>query len=130
MSMQMNNRDPIYVQVVQHFKEQIAARMLEPGQEIPSRRELAAQLKINPNTVQRAYKKMEDEGLIYTERNSPSKITKDEEILQAVRNELILRAVDDFVRSIQSIDVPVEDVLGLVKEKYEQDSVKKEAGGA
>ncbi|WP_106495123.1 GntR family transcriptional regulator [Lentibacillus sp. Marseille-P4043] len=113
-----NNRDPVYVQVVRHFKEEIATGMLEPGQEIPSRRELANKLKINPNTAQRAYKEMEEEGLIYTERNLPSRITKDEQILGAVREELILEAVESFVSSIRSINVPVEEVIDMVKEKY------------
>lgn len=117
-NIKFDNRDPVYVQVVRHFKEEIATGMLEPGQEIPSRRELANKLKINPNTAQRAYKEMEEEGLIYTERNLPSRITKDEQVLGAVREELILQAVDSFVRSIRSINVPVEEVLSLVKEKY------------
>ncbi|WP_188457001.1 GntR family transcriptional regulator [Virgibacillus oceani] len=117
-NIKFNNRDPVYVQVVRHFKEQIATGMLEPGQEIPSRRELANKLKINPNTAQRAYKEMEEEGLIYTERNLPSRITKDEHVLGSVREELILQAVDSFVNSIRSINVPVDEVLYLVKEKY------------
>lgn len=118
MSVNFNNRDPVYVQVVRHFKEQIATGAFEPGQEIPSRRELANKLKINPNTAQRAYKEMEGEGLIYTERNLPSRITKDENILASVREELILQAVDNFVDSIRSIQVPIDEVLDLVKEKY------------
>ncbi|WP_099156613.1 GntR family transcriptional regulator [Virgibacillus ndiopensis] len=117
-NIKFNNRDPVYVQVVRHFKEQIATGMLEPGKEIPSRRELANKLKINPNTAQRAYKEMEEEGLIYTERNLPSRITKDEQVLGGVREELILQAVDSFVSSIRSINVPVDEVLSLVKEKY------------
>ncbi|WP_085523912.1 GntR family transcriptional regulator [Tuberibacillus sp. Marseille-P3662] len=124
MNTRINNRDPVYVQVVHYFKEQIATGMFEPGQEIPSRRELAHRLKINPNTAQRAYKKMEEEGLIYTERNLPSRITKDEQILGSVREELILEAVNTFVGSIRSINVPVEDVLELVKEKYTQEDNK------
>ncbi|MFD1361129.1 GntR family transcriptional regulator [Lentibacillus salinarum] len=121
MNVNFNKRDPVYVQVIRHFKEQIATSVFEPGQEIPSRRELANRLKINPNTAQRAYKEMEEAGLIYTERNLPSKITKDENILKSVREELIVEAVDDFVRSVRSIDVPVEEVLNLVKEKYENE---------
>ncbi|HLS09563.1 GntR family transcriptional regulator [Lentibacillus sp.] len=122
MKVNFNKRDPVYVQVIRHFKELIATGVYEPGQEIPSRRELANRLKINPNTAQRAYKEMEEAGLIYTERNLPSRITKDENILKSVREELIMEAVDDFVRSVRSIDVPVEEVLDLVKEKYENES--------
>lgn len=118
MSVNFNTRDPVYIQVIHHFKEQIAIGMFEPGQEIPSRRELANRLKINPNTAQRAYKEMEEQGLIYTERNLPSRITKDEKILNKVREELILQAVDTLVDSIRSINVPIEEVLDLIKEKY------------
>jgi len=122
MHVNFNNRDPVYVQVIRHFKEQIAKGNLEPGQEIPSRRELAHQLKINPNTAQRAYKEMEEQGLIYTEGNLPSRITKDEQVLKKVREELILEAVDNFVCSLRSINVPLSDALNLVKKKYESES--------
>ncbi|SES99603.1 transcriptional regulator, GntR family [Oceanobacillus limi] len=122
MSVTFNNRDPVYIQVIRHFKEQIATGRLEPGQEISSRRELANKLKINPNTAQRAYKEMEEQGLIFTERNLPSRITRDEHVLNAVREELILEAVDSFVTSIHAINVPLSEVLDLVKEKYENKS--------
>ncbi|MCG7335931.1 GntR family transcriptional regulator [Sporosarcina sp. ACRSM] len=122
MSVKFNNRDPVYVQVIRHFKEQIARGTFEPGQEIPSRRELANQLKINPNTAQRAYKEMEEQGLIFTEGNLPSRITKDEQTLKMVREELILEAVDTFVQSVRSINVPVQEALHLVKDTYEREN--------
>ena len=120
MEAKFNNRDPVYVQVIQHFKEQMAKGYFEPGQEIPSRRELANQLKINPNTAQRAYKEMEEQGLIFTEGNLPSRITKDEQMLKRVREELIVEAVDQFVHSVQTINVPLPEVLDLVKDAYEK----------
>ncbi|MFB7160232.1 GntR family transcriptional regulator [Lysinibacillus sp. NPDC056232] len=122
MTVKFNNRDPVYVQVIRHFKEQIAKGYFEPGQEIPSRRELANQLKINPNTAQRAYKEMEEQGLIFTEGNMPSCITKDEAVLKSVREELIIDAVDLFLGSIKSIDVPLSEVLELVKKKHDVES--------
>ncbi len=122
MDVKFNNRDPVYVQVIRHFKEQIATGLFEPGQEIPSRRELANQLKINPNTAQRAYKEMEEQGLIFTEGNLPSRITKDELVLKMVREELIQEAVDAFVDSVRTINVPLHEVLSLVKTKYDRES--------
>jgi GntR family transcriptional regulator len=116
----VNNREPVYLQVVRHFKQQIAKRLLEAGQEIPSRRELAVQFNINPNTVQKAYKEMEEQGLITTERNYPSKITTDSKVLNSVRNELIMEAVNEFVDSIKVINVPVEELLEMVKQNYEE----------
>ena len=118
--MKFNNRDPVYVQVIRHFKEQIAKGVYVPGQEIPSRRELANQLKINPNTVQRAYKEMEEQKLIFTEGNLPSCITKDEDVLKGVRHELISEAVHIFVNSIKSINAPLSEVIEIVQQKYEE----------
>ncbi len=118
MNVNFNNRDPVYLQVVRYFKEQIAIGQLVPGKEIPSRRELANMLKINPNTAQRAYKEMEEQGLIHTERNHPSKITTDAKILGMVREELLVEAVDTFVTSVRSINVPVDELLNLVRTKY------------
>ncbi|MCH7321370.1 GntR family transcriptional regulator [Solibacillus sp. MA9] len=120
MEVKFNNRDPVYVQVMRHFKEQIAKGVYAPGQEIPSRRELANQLKINPNTVQRAYKEMEEQKLIYTEGNLPSCISKDEDVLKGVRHELISEAVHIFVNSIKSINAPLSEVIELVQQKYEE----------
>lgn len=118
MNVNFNNRDPVYLQVVRYFKEQIAIGELAPGEEIPSRRELANQIKINPNTAQRAYKEMEEQGLIHTERNHPSKITSNEKVLGKVREELLEQAVDDFVASVRSINVPIEELLRLVEKSY------------
>jgi len=114
-----NNRDPVYVQVVRHFKVEIATGRLHAGQTIPSRRELAARMHINPNTAQKAYKEMEDQGLIVTEGNSPSRITADERILGAIREELIAESVDTFVASVRRIGVPVEELLHMVRRSYE-----------
>ena len=114
-----NNRDPVYLQVVRQFKVNIATGKLQAGQTIPSRRELAASLNINPNTAQRAYKEMEDQGLIVTEGNSPSRVTTDERTLGSVREELIAESVDAFVAAVRNIGVPVEELLQIVKHKYE-----------
>ncbi len=120
MGLKFNSRDPVYVQVVQHFKERIAKGELEPGEEVPSRRELANRLKINPNTAQRAYREMEEEGLIFTEGNLPSRVTKDEQILRALREELIMEATSAFITSMRSIKVPLDEMLENVKENYEK----------
>lgn len=126
MNVNFNNRDPLYLQVVRYFKEQIAIGQLQAGQEIPSRRELASMLKINPNTAQKAYKEMEEQGLIHTERNFPSRITRDEKILNSIREELIMQAVDVFIASIRPINVSLDELVAMVKQKY---SSEKHNGG-
>ena len=57
---------PIYAQIIDGFREQIAGGVLRPGDKLPSVRELAATLAINPNTIQRSYRRLEMEGWIAT----------------------------------------------------------------
>ncbi|MCM3746294.1 GntR family transcriptional regulator [Paenibacillus pasadenensis] len=113
-----NSRDPVYLQVVRHFKELIVTGRLTAGQTVPSRRELATRVKINPNTAQKAYKEMEEQKLILTEGNSPSRITSDTATLKAIRSELLGEAVEAFVQSVRRLDAPVDELVELVREKY------------
>jgi len=57
---------PIYAQIIDSFREQIVSGVLQPGEKLPSVRELAGILAINPNTIQRSYRQMEAEGWIVT----------------------------------------------------------------
>ena len=57
---------PIYIQIVDGYREQISAGILTAGEKLPSVRELAVQLSINPNTIQRSYRQLEAEGWIAT----------------------------------------------------------------
>jgi DNA-binding transcriptional regulator YhcF (GntR family) len=119
LEINFNNRDPVYLQVIRFFKEQIATGKLVAGQEIPSRRELATLMKINPNTAQKAYKEMEELNLITTEKNFPSKITTDSNLLNSVRDELIGEAVSEFVNSVKTIGVSLDELIEAVKHEYE-----------
>ena len=62
----LKNRKSIYEQIVDGFKDMIISGELKPGQKIPSVREMSAKLIVNPNTIQKAYRKLESDGWIYT----------------------------------------------------------------
>ena len=124
MRLTLDSRAPVYIQVIEYFKVQIASGELEKGAEIPSRRELANKLKINPNTVQRAYKEMEEAGLIFTEGNMPSRVTKDEEVIQSIKDALLQDSITNFITSVQSLNVPLEEIIPLIEEKYKQGNVQ------
>lgn len=66
MQIDLKSRRPIYEQVIDQFKELIIAGVMKPEDKIPSVRELAKQLTINPNTIQKAYRELESQGYIYT----------------------------------------------------------------
>lgn len=120
--LELDPRIPVYLQVVRHFKELIATGRLKAGEVIPSRRELAAMLQINPNTAQRAYREMEEQKLIVTEGNTASRVTTDEQILRSVRSELLEAEAEAFVKAVRKIDVTLDELMDLLKRKYAEDS--------
>lgn len=129
MKLNIDNRSPVYLQLIEYFKEQIASGKLAMGEEIPSRRELARTLNINPNTVQRAFREMEEMGLIYTDGNMPSKVTRDETVIKKVREELVQDALEHFVSTIKTLQIPLEDVYPLLEKTYREKTGTKRTEG-
>lgn|SRR5690606_32442503 len=129
VKLNIDNRSPVYLQLIEYFKEQIASGKLAMGEEIPSRRELARTLNINPNTVQRAYREMEEMGLIYTDGNMPSKVTRDETVIKKVREELVQDALEHFVSTIKTLQIPLEDVYPLLEKTYREKTGTKRTEG-
>ena len=69
---------PIYTQIVEQIRINIANGTYEPGQQLPSVRDLAMEAAVNPNTMQRAFSELERDGLIYTVRTSGRFVTEEE----------------------------------------------------
>mgnify|MGYP003538138160 FL=1 len=115
-----DKRSPVYEQIIEMHKQKIVSGAFQPGQEIPSRRELATQLKVNPNTVHRAYKEMEGLGLIYTDGNSLSKITESQSKIQTLRQELLDEALQGFIETVRTIGLEDEAVLDLIKKRLKE----------
>lgn len=82
---------PIYLQIVRYVRQQIAGGGIAHGTELPSRRVLSALLGVNPNTVQKAYRILEDEGLIASHTGAKSCVVADDDTRARVRA-LLLRA--------------------------------------
>ncbi len=130
MRRQFNQRDPIYLQLIDYFREKLVSNQFKPGEELPSRREIARQFNINPNTVQRAFSEMEEMSWIYTEPHRPSRVTQNTELIQKIKKDFVRRAVETFVSSIQTIDISYEEVTELVekelsKRNYPNGGIKK-----
>ena len=91
---------PIYSQIIDGFREQIAAGILQPGEKLPSVRDLAAQLAINPNTIQRAYRQLELEGWIVSMQGKGSFVSGEMSIRQREADRL-LTEFDKLVAALE-----------------------------
>ena len=113
-----NEREPVYLQIVRFIKQKIVREELKSGDIIPSRREMAVQIKVNPNTVQKAYKEMEDMGIIDTIKSYQSTITTDEKIISNIRAELIKESMEYFMENMKAINVDKEEIIQIITNEY------------
>lgn len=109
---------PIYQQIVEQVKYLIAGGRLRPNDDLPPIRILAEQLRINPNTVARAYMELEREGLINMRQGFGSKVAEIKSRLPR-REKLIMLIphIDALLADSRNLDVPLEEVIGLLRER-------------
>ncbi|MFR3567392.1 GntR family transcriptional regulator [Paraclostridium sordellii] len=113
-----NDKEPVYIQIIRYIKQQIVRGDLQPGDSIPSRREMAVNIKVNPNTVQKSYKEMEDMGIITTQRNYQSNITTDENLINKIKEDLINESMEVFIENMKAINVNKEDLINIINDRY------------
>lgn len=118
--LRLNTRDPVYIQIVQFVKRQILLKIVRSGDRMPSRREIAAQLNINPNTAQKAFKLMEDEGFVHTAGTQGSAVYVDEAILARIEEELTREMVTAFIHSAKDVNLSFKRVVDLISELWDQ----------
>ena len=105
----LNYRDtrPIYSQIVDGFREQITAGVLLPGEKLPSVRDLATELAINPNTIQRAYRQLESEGWISSIQGKGCFVTGAPDA-HAREQQRLLREFDHLVQALERCGISRE----------------------
>jgi len=107
---------PLYEQVLQHIRQTIARGDVLLGTKLPSVRDLAHQLKLNPNTVMRAYQELDRDHLTETRRGQGTFITSDSETVELVKKALAREAVIAFVSSMKNLGIDRSTTESLLKE--------------
>lgn len=111
---------PIYAQLMEEIKRRIISGVYKPGEKMPSVRELAAEASVNPNTMQRAFAQLEQEGLLYTQRTSGRFVTEDEERIMDMKNELAKELIRDFWKNMEQLGFGRQQTLTLLTTMKEE----------
>ena len=114
---------PIYLQIMRYIKQGLASGIIADGEELPSRRALSAYLTVNPNTVQKAYRLLEEEGLVQSHAGAKSFVCATERQRAALRRELTENELRGMVRNMKTIedsDYEVVDSLKNVMRNYQK----------
>lgn len=118
-----DNERPIYIQLVEMIRIDIVSNKYKKGEKLPSVRELALIMKVNPNTMQKALVELENEKLIYTERTNGKYITEDEKLIEKVKKELAREKVDNYLNSMESIGISYESAVKYLQEIGGKDGI-------
>ena len=121
----MDDSGPIYAQIVRYVKRGIVAGNIVDGDEMPSRRVLSSLLGVNPNTIQKAYRILEEEGIIQSHAGAKSYVVLEPEKVTKIRSELIESDVGAIIGAMKQSGVSKEEALELIGRLWGGDPTKK-----
>ena len=125
---QINYRDtrPFYQQIKDNVRHLVVSGALKKDDKLPSVRELAASLAINPNTIQRAYVELERQGYIYTVKGKGSFVA-DNTVMKENRKKEVLLQVSDMIDEAIRVGIPGDEIKNMVEIQYK--AAKRNGGG-
>ena len=118
-NLSFHDLSPIYQQIVRHVKLGLISGAISNGEELPSRRILSAQLSVNPNTIQKAYRLMEEEGLILSYAGAKSIICCGEEVVEKLKEELVTKESQHFIETVKNMGFDLNATTKLISKLWE-----------
>ena len=120
MPWNLDNDRPIYLQLMERIQHDIISGVYQPGDKLPSVRDLAVEAAVNPNTMQKALSELERCGLVYSQRTSGRFITDNTAMIKEMRTELAQEHILDLFGQMRQLGFSDEDTLNLIR-----DAIKK-----
>lgn len=114
---EFDNKRPVYIQIIEFIKKQIVNENLALGEKIPSVRELAGNLSVNVNTIQKSYKELEREGVTITKRGMGSFVTEDKDVIIKLKKDMAETIVDDFLKDMNDIGYDKNQIISILNER-------------
>lgn len=116
MNYEFDNNIPIYIQLVERLKIDIISGKLKPGDRLPSVRDYALSLKVNPNTMQKALAELEEIKLIFTERTNGKFVTSDQKLIDKFKEKYANELSNKYFLGMQSIGFNKKETINYLKE--------------
>ena len=110
---------PIYLQIILFIKRGLIAGTVTNGDELPSRRVLSALLGVNPNTVQKAFALLEEQGLIISRTGAKSVISVTEKSIGKIKEELLLTDIKNITAALKQMGLNREEAARLIEENWD-----------
>ena len=121
MPWNLDSSRPIYLQIIERVQMDIITGRYQPGDKLPSVRDLAQEAAVNPNTMQKALSELERSGLIYSQRTSGRFITEDKELIHQMKKGLAAAEVSAIVSNMKHLGITPEEIRQLLAETIEEE---------
>ena len=121
MPWNLDSSRSIYLQIIERVQMDIITGRYQPGDKLPSVRDLAQEAAVNPNTMQKALSELERSGLIYSQQTSGRFITEDKELIHQMKKELAAAEVSAFVAHMKQLGITPEEIRQLLAETIEEE---------
>jgi GntR family transcriptional regulator len=112
------NAGPIFEQIGKNVRVQLARGDLRPGDKLPSARDLAATLSVNPNTIVHAYGELEARGIIEKRRGLGTFVREDAPV-ETMRKDMLREIAETFVNEVRRLGVESEEAMAALKEAWD-----------
>jgi len=116
LSIKFDNNLPIYIQIMDWIKHQIVSAKILPGEKLLSVRDMSAYLNVNPNTIQRVYRELEREEIVFSKRGMGMYVNVKEEIIKILKKDMGNKAVKNFMETMKLMGYDKDEILGLIEE--------------
>ena len=117
--MKFNDKVPIYYQIKQYIYKEIIVEHLEPGDKLPSVRQLAVDLTVNVNTIQRALSDLVDEGILDTQRGRGNFVTNDMKKIMNLKRQVVENQLAEMYRNLNELQITDDEIIDYVNQYIE-----------
>ena len=111
MEFTFDNNIPIYIQLLEYMKIYLISGTFKCGDKLPSVRDFASTFKVNPNTMQKALSELESMNLIYTERINGKYVTKDQKLIDKLKDEYAMTLAKSYMQGMKRIGLGKADSI-------------------
>ncbi|MBF8435779.1 GntR family transcriptional regulator [Halanaerobiaceae bacterium Z-7014] len=118
MAINYDTTRPIYEQIIDFILKKLASGEYSAGSKLPSQREMAKLLSVNPNTVQRAYREMEIKDLVETRRGLGTFVTESEDKIEEVRIEMGEEIIENFIEELRALGFTKAEIDKMLADKF------------
>ena len=116
MAWSFSSDRPVYLQIAERITKSVLSAEFRPGEQLPTVRQLAMHAAVNPNTVQRAYQELENDGIIIVKGTLGRFVTDDTEIIERNRKKLAKYLVTEFCNNFGELSLPLSQAIEMIKE--------------